>query len=70
MPELKGEVQNEYSWKPLHHWGMSSLDWQVGEGTWLNTTDRNRSTCEATSIANCLAVKASGAVKRCGIYRA
>ena len=53
---------------PGHHWGAVSLDWQVGEGVWINKTDYKSSTCEATSAANCARLKATGAVKLCGIY--
>ena len=66
MPEL--QAVNNVSWTPLHPWGYASLDWGVGRSTWLNASDLNASTCEATSIANCAAAKASGSVKRCGIY--
>jgi hypothetical protein len=67
MPELSGALNN-ISFTPEHHWGLASLDWAVGRGTWLNTTDLNRSTCQATSIANCRALKASGNLTRCFIY--
>jgi hypothetical protein len=68
MPEATGALNNvSFAPAPGHHWGLVSLDWTVGRGTWLNP-DRNASTCEATSIANCRALKASGAVTRCGIY--
>ena len=53
---------------PGHHWGLVSLDWTVGQGTWLNTSNLNASFCEAASAANCAALKAAGSVKRCGIY--
>ena len=52
---------------PGHHWGLVSLDWAVGKVAWLKP-DRRLSTCEASSAANCAALKASGAVKRCSIY--
>ena len=69
MPELSGALNN-VSFAPAagHHWGLVSLDWAVGRGTWLNPAAPNASTCEATSIANCRALKASGAVARCSIY--
>ena len=51
-----------------HFWGAVSLDWTVGQGTWLNLSDLNASTCEASSAANCAALKAAGLVHRCGIY--
>jgi hypothetical protein len=47
---------------------MLSLDWSVGQGTWLHPGNLSASTCEASSAANCAALKRSGAVKRCGIY--
>jgi hypothetical protein len=69
MPELVGSLNNiSFVPAPGHHWGMASLDWQVGRGTWLNASNLNASTCEATSIANCRALKASGALTRCSIY--
>ena len=52
---------------PGHHWGMVSLDWQVGEATWLSP-NRSASECEAVSAANCARLKAAGSVTRCGIY--
>ena len=67
MPSLEGATNNVSFW-PAHRWGFASLDWTVGRGTWLNATDRNASTCEATSAANCRALKAAGLVHRCGIY--
>jgi hypothetical protein len=67
MPSLEGSTNN-ISFLPAHRWGLASLDWSVGRGSWLNTTDLNASTCEATSIANCRALKAAGLVHRCGIY--
>ena len=66
MPQLAGSVNN-ISFDPTHHWGLASLDWSVGRGTWLNS-DLNKSTCEATSTANCAELKAAGKVVRCGIY--
>ena len=66
MPELSGSVNN-VSFEPEHHWGLASLDWSVGRGTWLNA-NRNESTCEATTTANCAALKAAGKVTRCGLY--
>ena len=61
--------------KPVHKWGYVTLDWQVGMLNWLQRppqstapTDPAKTTCEATSAANCAALKAAGAVKRCGIY--
>ena len=68
MPELAGALNN-ISFSPAHHWGLASLDWAVGRGTWFHPAAPNTSTCEATSIANCRALKASGALTRCGIYR-
>lgn len=67
MPSLEGSINN-MSFSPVHHWGLASLDWSVGRGVWLNTTDLNASTCEETSIANCQALKAAGLVNRCGVY--
>ena len=69
MPELAGSLNN-ISFVPAagHHWGLASLDWAVGRGTWLHPSALNESTCEATSIANCRALKASGALTRCSIY--
>lgn len=71
MPERGGAGVNDTSGftpAPGHFWGMVSLDWQVGEAAWLNTSDLNASTCEATSAANCARLKTSGAVNRCGLY--
>jgi hypothetical protein len=71
MPEKGGAgVNSSTGFTPAsgHHWGMVSLDWQVGESSWLNTTDKSASTCEATSASNCARLIASGQVKRCGIY--
>lgn len=71
MPEAGGAGVNGTTgfWPaPGHHWGAVSLDWQVGEAAWLNTTDRMRSNCEAVSAANCARLKAAGVVTRCGIY--
>ena len=52
---------------PVHKWGMVQLDWAVGGEVWLKP-DRNQSTCEAQSIANCAALKANGTAQRCLIY--
>ena len=52
---------------PAHRWGYVTLDWQCGSNNWINA-DVRKTTCEATSAANCAALKASGKVKRCGIY--
>ena len=52
---------------PTHPWGMVQLDWAVGGTTWLKP-DRNTSTCQATSIANCAALKTNGTAQRCLIY--
>ena len=52
---------------PTHHWGLVTLDWQCGWHNWINA-DPAKTTCEATSAANCAALKASGKVKRCSIY--
>ena len=51
-----------------HKWGAVSLDWTVGQGTWLNPANLSASTCEASSAANCAALKAAGLVRRCGVY--
>ena len=68
MPELAGATNNiSFTPAPGHHWGAVSLDWAVGRGTWLQP-DRRASTCEATSAANCRALRQAGLVKRCGIY--
>ena len=69
MPERGGAGVSDSGFTPApgHHWGMVSLDWQVGEGAWLKP-NRSESTCEAVSAANCQVLKSSGAVKRCGIY--
>ena len=55
---------------PKNHWGYVTLDWQCGYATWLGPpgTPASATTCEATSAANCAALKASGKVRRCGIY--
>jgi hypothetical protein len=50
-----------------HPRGMVQLDWAVGGEVWLKP-DRNQSTCEAQSIANCAALKANGTAQRCLIY--
>lgn len=70
MPEAGGAGVNASGFWPAagHRWGAVSLDWQVGEGAWLNSSDRMASTCEATSAANCHRLKAAGVVSRCGIY--
>jgi hypothetical protein len=52
---------------PKNRWGYVTLDWQAGWKNWLKANPLD-STCEATSAANCAALKASGKVKRCGIY--
>ena len=52
---------------PVHTWGMVQLDWAVGGAVWLKP-NRSESTCEAQSIANCAALKASGTAQRCLIY--
>jgi hypothetical protein len=52
---------------PKHRWGYVTLDWQCGSNNWIND-DPRKTTCEATSAANCAALKVSGKVKRCGIY--
>lgn len=71
MPERGGAGVNASGFWPSaanHHWGAVSLDWQVGEQTWLNVSDPMASTCEATSAANCRRLKEAGVVARCGIY--
>jgi len=69
MPELSGATNNlSFVPAPGHHWGMVSLDWAVGRGTWLNPGQLNKSTCVSTSAANCAALVESGKVKHCGIY--
>jgi hypothetical protein len=71
MPERGGAGVNASGFWPSaanHHWGAVSLDWQVGEPTWLNVSDPMASTCEATSAANCRRLKEAGVVARCGIY--
>lgn len=70
MPEKGGAGVTDEGYTPEsnHYWGMVSLDWQVGEGVWLNTTNKSASTCEATSAANCKRLIDNGHVKRCGIY--
>ena len=52
---------------PEHHWGLVTLDWQCGAKNWV-ADDPLQAHCEATSRANCLAVKQSGMVRRCSIY--
>ena len=57
---------------PRHRWGLATIDWGVNgqldtSGTWAGR-DPEHATCEATSTANCLALKRSGRVARCGIY--
>jgi hypothetical protein len=67
MPSLEGATNNA-SFAPAHRWGLASLDWSVGRGAWFNPRDPGASTCEATSAANCAALKAAGRVARCGVY--
>ena len=50
-----------------HTWGWVTLDWQANRAAWLND-DPRKTTCEATSSANCVRLKEAGKVKRCGIY--
>ena len=52
---------------PVHRWGFVVLDWSAGAKNWVHA-DPAQATCEATSTANCLVVKRSGMVRRCGIY--
>ena len=61
--------------KPIHHWGLLSIDHTCNRGGEPGPTNRGwnrlgpaRATCEATSAANCLALKQAGLVTRCGIY--
>jgi hypothetical protein len=69
MPSSEGLGPiNNISFWPKNHWGLASLDWTTGRGTWLNTTNHSASTCEETSIKNCQELKAAGKVNRCGIY--
>lgn len=49
-------------------WGFISLDWSVAESIWLNTTDKNSSTCEATSVKGCQLIKQASPGTRCFIY--
>ena len=56
---------------PKHRWGYVTLDWSVGWRNWIGTSpsaDPAKTTCEATSSDNCVALKKAGKVKRCGIY--
>lgn len=52
---------------PLHRWGLVSLDNGVGIATWAKHGATHAS-LEATSAANCLALKQQGRVHRCSIY--
>ena len=52
---------------PKHRWGYVTLDWSAGYLNWVNPNPA-KTTCEATSAANCARLKAAGKVKRCGIY--
>lgn len=60
---------------PVHHWGLLSIDHGCNRGGpagpanhgWNRYGPAN-ATCEATSAANCLALKKAGLVNRCGIY--
>lgn len=61
--------------RPTHHWGLLSIDHGCNRGGKPGPTNHgwNRlgpehATCEATSAANCLALKNAGLVTRCGIY--
>ena len=61
--------------QPVHHWGLLSIDWGCNRGGdpgpanhgW-NRLGPAHATCEATSAANCVALKEAGLVTRCGIY--
>lgn len=56
---------------PVHRWGYVTLDWSTGWKQWIGTSstaDPTKTTCEATSSANCVRLKQAGKVKRCGIY--
>lgn len=53
--------------KPTNRWGYVTLDWQCGSNNWINA-DPAKTTCEATSAANCADLKKKGLVKYCGIY--
>ena len=48
---------------PKNRWGYVTLDWQAGWKNWLKANPLD-STCEATSAANCAALKASGTLQR------
>ena len=72
---MMAAAESDGGFKPVHKWGYVTLDWQAGMLSWLQRppgstapTDPAKTTCEATSAANCAALKAAGAVKRCGIY--
>ena len=52
---------------PNHTWGLVSLDWSVGRGTWFQNNTAN-TTCEATHRENCRLLKAAGKVTRCFGY--
>lgn len=61
--------------KPIHHWGLLSIDHGCNRGGKQGPTNHGwnrlgpaQATCEATSAANCLALKEAGLVTRCGIY--
>jgi hypothetical protein len=56
---------------PTHRWGYVTLDWSTGWTRWIGpsaSADPSKTTCEATSSANCVRLKEAGKVKRCGIY--
>ena len=52
---------------PEHAWGLVSLDWSVGRGTWF-TGNASNSTCEAFHRDNCRLLKAAGKATRCFAY--
>jgi len=56
-----------FSPSPSRPWGLVSLDWSVAQDSWL-AANRSESTCEATSIEGCRALKANGTAVRCFIY--
>ena len=61
---MMAAAESDGGFRPVHKWGYVTLDWQVGMLNWLQRppgstapTDPAKTTCEATSAANCAALK-------------
>merc|ERR1711865_736223 len=52
---------------PRHPWGLISLDWSVARSIWF-ANGRNKTNCEAVSVAGCRKLKAAGKAVKCFIY--